>query len=34
VRLYEGAYWNLKVTSPDDLIVAEALLRDRFEQQT
>jgi 2-C-methyl-D-erythritol 4-phosphate cytidylyltransferase len=32
VRLYEGAYWNLKVTSPDDLIVAEALLRERLSR--
>jgi 2-C-methyl-D-erythritol 4-phosphate cytidylyltransferase len=30
VRLYEGAYWNMKVTSPDDITVAEALLRERF----
>lgn len=30
VRLYEGAYWNLKVTEPDDLVVAEALLRQRL----
>lgn len=30
VRLYEGAYWNLKVTSPEDLIIAEALLRERL----
>jgi len=30
VRLYEGAHWNLKVTSPEDLIIAEALLRERL----
>jgi 2-C-methyl-D-erythritol 4-phosphate cytidylyltransferase len=30
VRLYEGAYWNLKVTAPEDLVVAEALLRERL----
>ncbi len=30
VRLYEGAYWNLKVTAPEDLIIAEALLRERL----
>ncbi|MHB8375945.1 MAG: 2-C-methyl-D-erythritol 4-phosphate cytidylyltransferase [Dehalococcoidia bacterium] len=31
VRVYEGAPWNLKVTAPDDLIIAEALLRARFD---
>ncbi len=31
VRLYEGAHWNLKVTSPEDLIIAEALLRERLD---
>jgi 2-C-methyl-D-erythritol 4-phosphate cytidylyltransferase len=30
VRLYEGAFWNMKVTTPDDITVAEALLRERF----
>ncbi len=30
VRLYRGAYSNLKVTSPEDLVVAEALLRERL----
>jgi 2-C-methyl-D-erythritol 4-phosphate cytidylyltransferase len=30
VRVYEGAPWNLKVTTPEDVIVAEALLRERF----
>ncbi len=30
VRVYEGAWSNLKVTTPEDLIVAEALLRERF----
>jgi 2-C-methyl-D-erythritol 4-phosphate cytidylyltransferase len=30
VRAYEGAAWNLKITTPDDLIIAEALLRERF----
>jgi 2-C-methyl-D-erythritol 4-phosphate cytidylyltransferase len=30
VRLYEGAYWNIKVTAPEDLVVAEALLRERL----
>ncbi len=30
VRLYDGAYANLKVTSPEDLVVAEALLRERL----
>ncbi|MBF6600294.1 MAG: 2-C-methyl-D-erythritol 4-phosphate cytidylyltransferase [Dehalococcoidia bacterium] len=31
VYLYEGAAWNLKVTTPDDLIIAEALLRARLD---
>jgi 2-C-methyl-D-erythritol 4-phosphate cytidylyltransferase len=31
VRVYEGAPWNLKVTTPDDLIIAEALLRARLD---
>ncbi|MDE3095413.1 MAG: 2-C-methyl-D-erythritol 4-phosphate cytidylyltransferase [Chloroflexota bacterium] len=31
VRVYEGAASNLKVTTPDDLLVAEALLRARFD---
>jgi 2-C-methyl-D-erythritol 4-phosphate cytidylyltransferase len=30
VRLYEGTYWNIKVTAPEDLVVAEALLRERL----
>jgi 2-C-methyl-D-erythritol 4-phosphate cytidylyltransferase len=30
VCVYEGPAWNLKVTEPDDLIIAEALLRERF----
>lgn len=30
VQAYEGAAWNLKITTPDDLIIAEALLRERF----
>ncbi len=33
VRVYEGAASNLKVTTRDDIIVAEALLRERFEQE-
>ena len=32
VRVYEGASSNFKVTTEEDLIVAEALLRERFEQ--
>ena len=31
VRMYEGARWNLKITTPDDLLVAEALLRARLD---
>jgi len=30
VRLYEGDPWNIKVTTPDDLIVVEAVLRERL----
>jgi 2-C-methyl-D-erythritol 4-phosphate cytidylyltransferase len=30
VHVYEGAPWNFKITTPEDLIVAEALLRERF----
>lgn len=30
VHVYEGAWSNFKVTTPEDLIVAEALLRERF----
>ena len=30
VSVYEGAAWNVKVTSPEDLVVAEALLRERL----
>jgi 2-C-methyl-D-erythritol 4-phosphate cytidylyltransferase len=30
VRVYEGGAWNIKVTSPEDLVVAETLLRERF----
>lgn len=32
VAVYEGAPSNIKVTAPDDLIIAEALLRKRFEE--
>jgi 2-C-methyl-D-erythritol 4-phosphate cytidylyltransferase len=30
VRVYEGATSNIKVTTPEDLLIAEALLRERF----
>ncbi len=30
VRVYDGGAWNMKVTTPEDMIVAEALLRERF----
>ncbi len=32
VRLVEGSYENLKVTTPEDLILAEAFLNHRFRQ--
>jgi 2-C-methyl-D-erythritol 4-phosphate cytidylyltransferase len=31
VRMVEGAPWNLKVTHPDDVPIAEFLLRSRDE---
>jgi 2-C-methyl-D-erythritol 4-phosphate cytidylyltransferase len=30
VMMYEGATWNLKITTAEDLAVAETLLRERF----
>ena len=30
VRIFEGAPWNMKVTAPEDIIIAEALLRERL----
>jgi 2-C-methyl-D-erythritol 4-phosphate cytidylyltransferase len=30
VRIYTGAYSNMKITAPDDLVIAEALLRERW----
>jgi 2-C-methyl-D-erythritol 4-phosphate cytidylyltransferase len=32
VRVCEGAPWNLKVTTPADLTVAETLLRERYRE--
>jgi 2-C-methyl-D-erythritol 4-phosphate cytidylyltransferase len=29
VKLVEGSYQNLKVTTPEDMILAEALLRNK-----
>jgi 2-C-methyl-D-erythritol 4-phosphate cytidylyltransferase len=29
ISLFEGSYENIKITTPEDLIIAEALLRDR-----
>lgn len=34
VRLIEGSYENLKVTTPEDLILAEALLQARRQKRT
>jgi 2-C-methyl-D-erythritol 4-phosphate cytidylyltransferase len=31
VKLYRGAYDNIKITTPDDLAIAEAILRKREE---
>lgn len=30
VRIYEGAPWNIKITTPEDIIIAEALIRARL----
>lgn len=32
VAICETPYWNLKVTTPEDLAIAESLLRRRFEE--
>lgn len=32
VRLIEGSYENIKVTTPDDLLVGEAILRRREKE--
>lgn len=32
INLIEGSYENIKVTTPEDLIVAEALLKSRYSQ--
>jgi len=32
ISLFEGSYENIKITTPDDLVVAEALLRTRVGQ--
>ena len=29
ISLFEGSYDNIKITTPEDLIIAEALLRAR-----
>ena len=33
VKLVEGSYRNLKITTPEDLLTAEALMRERFESE-
>lgn len=30
VRIYEGAPWNIKITTPEDITIAEALIRARL----
>jgi 2-C-methyl-D-erythritol 4-phosphate cytidylyltransferase len=32
VRVYEGDARNIKITTRDDLLIAETLLRRRFEE--
>lgn len=34
VKMFLGSYENLKVTTPDDLAVAEAILRTRYQNST
>lgn len=34
VRLVEGSYRNIKVTTPEDIVVAEALIRDFGDEET
>ena len=29
ISLFEGSYENIKITTPEDLIVAEALVKNR-----
>ena len=31
VKLYEGSYENIKITTPEDLVVAEAFLKENRE---
>ena len=33
VKLFEGSYSNIKVTTPEDIVVAEAILRARIDAQ-
>lgn len=33
IFLFEGSYQNLKITTPEDLLLAEALLKDRYNSQ-
>jgi 2-C-methyl-D-erythritol 4-phosphate cytidylyltransferase len=34
ISLFEGSYENIKITTPEDLIIAEALLKNRENNQT
>jgi 2-C-methyl-D-erythritol 4-phosphate cytidylyltransferase len=34
ISLFEGSYENIKITTPEDLIIAEALLKSRENNQT
>jgi 2-C-methyl-D-erythritol 4-phosphate cytidylyltransferase len=34
ISLFEGSYENIKITTAEDLVVAEALLRHREKQKT
>jgi 2-C-methyl-D-erythritol 4-phosphate cytidylyltransferase len=34
ISLFEGSYENIKITTPEDLIIAEALLKNRDNNQT
>ncbi|MBA4055842.1 MAG: 2-C-methyl-D-erythritol 4-phosphate cytidylyltransferase [Marivirga sp.] len=33
ISLFEGSYENIKITTPEDLVIAEALLRNRQNRQ-
>ena len=32
VRMFEGSYENIKITTPDDILTGEAILRKRMKK--